>query len=392
MKLFLHIGTEKTGTTTIQDFLVENEAGLRSAGIGILKSVGLGNNRDLAICAMDYSRNDGLTKSRNLIDKKAREVFNREVEKKLRHEISSLPSHIHSVVISSEHFHSRLVLDTEVSRLKKVLEPYFESLKVICYFRPQVDLAASLYSTALRVGFKQQPEQFMRSELRSQKYYYNYFEIYKNWAASFGSENVLACLYDRSLFVEGCLIQDFTSCLGVDLNALKLSTPKSANNSISSLGQHILRFANENYLISVEGKRDFLFWLETNFSGPGDKLSYAEAVDLQSHYSQINQQFFEEAGISHYQFKVTDRIETVKESVSDATVEAIIALYLQKGALSKHDVDVIRDSAISLEKTNFSLSLDLMKIALRFRPHGNFMLEKLSQYNRKLKSLVSNES
>jgi hypothetical protein len=47
MKCILHIGTEKTATTLLQNWIYENEAGLAKAGIALTRSAGAPNNRKL---------------------------------------------------------------------------------------------------------------------------------------------------------------------------------------------------------------------------------------------------------------------------------------------------------------------------------------------------------
>ncbi|MCR9672201.1 hypothetical protein NB557_02885 [Vibrio alginolyticus] len=48
------------------------------------------------------------------------------------------------------------------------------------------------------------------------------------------------------------------------------------------------------------------------------------------------------------------------------------------------DVDYIRDQAIKLEKTNLSLSLKLMELALQARPNGTLINQKVNQYRQTL--------
>ena len=47
MKLILHIGMEKTGTTSLQQWLFQNKILLSNNGFGISEILGEGNNRKL---------------------------------------------------------------------------------------------------------------------------------------------------------------------------------------------------------------------------------------------------------------------------------------------------------------------------------------------------------
>ncbi|AXT69661.1 hypothetical protein [Vibrio sp. dhg] len=58
MKLFLHIGTEKTGTTSIQESLYLNKVELISRGFYFVQSVGIKNNRDLPQVFINVNNKD----------------------------------------------------------------------------------------------------------------------------------------------------------------------------------------------------------------------------------------------------------------------------------------------------------------------------------------------
>ena len=58
MKLILHIGTAKTGTTTLQHWFASNRESLQAQGIYYPKSLGKVNHRALSIFAMNPERPD----------------------------------------------------------------------------------------------------------------------------------------------------------------------------------------------------------------------------------------------------------------------------------------------------------------------------------------------
>lgn len=61
MKCFLHIGTEKTATTTIQSFLSLNRKRLREYGYFYPESIGFLNHSSLSIAAYELTKRDDLT-------------------------------------------------------------------------------------------------------------------------------------------------------------------------------------------------------------------------------------------------------------------------------------------------------------------------------------------
>lgn len=62
--VILHIGAEKTGTTTIQEFLTLNRERLLAQGVHFPMSVGLKNHTRLAVCAAFDKRGICLNASR----------------------------------------------------------------------------------------------------------------------------------------------------------------------------------------------------------------------------------------------------------------------------------------------------------------------------------------
>jgi len=163
MRLFLHIGTEKTGTTSIQNSLVRNSNLLEDSGIHVLKACGTGNMRALPAICMQIDKFDDYFKSKSIDTIEKKEAHSREILAKMSSEIEALPSHIHTVVISSEHFHSRLFSQKEVLRVAEVLGEFFSEIHVVCYIREQVAMCISHYSTAVKTGYRSPLRDFIES-------------------------------------------------------------------------------------------------------------------------------------------------------------------------------------------------------------------------------------
>ena len=53
MKCILHIGTEKTGTTILQDWLYYNHQILSNRGVYLSQTIGKNNNREIVSYFMD---------------------------------------------------------------------------------------------------------------------------------------------------------------------------------------------------------------------------------------------------------------------------------------------------------------------------------------------------
>jgi hypothetical protein len=151
--LLLHIGTEKTGTTSLQAWLNANSDAHRVRGVWYSESFGRPNN----IAAAGHARGDC------------------DVTAALDEELSRA----HGLfVVSCEHCHSRLG-DDHVARLRDFLAPRFDTIEVLCFLRPQADMFASRLSTVARSGklFEGVYDLLMPSG--------DYLALYRRWTRRF---------------------------------------------------------------------------------------------------------------------------------------------------------------------------------------------------------------
>ena len=152
MKAIVHIGTEKTGTSSIQLFLRRNRRALEARGYHFLQSAGKTNNWALPAYCTEQSRFDDFDRFPEVEAGMSLEAFRRDFIGRFEEELRSLPGNVHTVVISSEHFHSRLRTDKEMSNIRDLLSSYFDDIRIICYIREQAETCASWYSTSMKSG------------------------------------------------------------------------------------------------------------------------------------------------------------------------------------------------------------------------------------------------
>ncbi len=273
MKAIVHMGIEKTGTTALQSFLTENRFHLKEKGYAYLESAGLPSNRKLATYCIDQSRFDDHHQMLNIVESSTRKAWNNQFIHDFYKEIDNLESHIHTVIISNEQLHSRLILESEIDKVRNTLEKKFDDIEIIVYLRRQDQLAISLYSTALKCGHSFDS---ILPGVTNTNHYYNFEVLLGKWATIFGKESITTRLFDKSELVDGDLFADFlTSC---NINNLDLSTmilPGRQNESLEPKAQAFLSTANHSIPMMVDGKFNQLrahltYHLEKEFSGsPG---------------------------------------------------------------------------------------------------------------------------
>jgi hypothetical protein len=150
-RAIVHVGLEKTGTTSIQQTLNNNRHRLRKVGFLFPRSPGKTNHTRLVAACLDVGVADNLKAfllSRRG-ESEAELIFNFKAdfdeELKTAGEWSTL-------IISSELISSRLHTTSEVKRLVGLLDPHVDDICFLIYLRRQDQLALSRFSSALRAG------------------------------------------------------------------------------------------------------------------------------------------------------------------------------------------------------------------------------------------------
>ncbi|MFI3272290.1 MAG: hypothetical protein R3Y11_09365 [Pseudomonadota bacterium] len=293
MKLYLHIGTEKTGTTTIQEALYRNQEALHDVGFHFLQCAGKKNNRAIPSYCFANDHYDDFFKSKKIYTIEQKKCFKSALKALLDDEIKNLPSYIHSVIISSEHFHSRTNTNEEIENVFSLLSQYFAETKVICYLREQAEVSTSHYSTYIKSGHTISFVEHIK-RCTSANIYYNYHAMLTNWAKVFGKKNLIVRLFDKKAFVNGDLLDDFFTSIDPSLlQSINKDIPRQ-NESLTELGQLIGRAANSTFSIydkngAPHPLRETVFRAITNeFKGKGKQISLAEYDSIYNEFKESN--------------------------------------------------------------------------------------------------------
>lgn len=243
VKAIVHIGTEKTGTTSIQKFLHLNRKKLRKAGFHFLQSAGKMNNRALPAYCISDERYDDYYFRKGIDTPQGRLEARKEFLQSFEAELDSLPSHVHTVIISSEHFHSRIKTDEEMSNVYKLFSTYFDPIHIVCYLREQGETCVSYYSTTLRTGERRPFNEFMQN-CRPSNTYFNYNSMLEMWERYFGQDSLDVSVYERETFLNGDLIDDFCAKFSPELVGHLSKEFETENESLTLAGQALIRALN----------------------------------------------------------------------------------------------------------------------------------------------------
>jgi hypothetical protein len=298
MRLILHIGTEKTGSKSIQQCLFQNRKYLLSNDVAVFKSFGEINNRKLVTVCMDTNRVDDHVFTLGLNTAEQRSSWSKAVLKEFEIEYTMFSKHAKTAVISSEHFHSILRTEAELIKLKSILSTYFDDIQIFVYLRRQDLVALSRYSTALREGYK--IKDVFPISMKESNLFYNYFRLLDFWSKTFGAENIKPVIFEKEKFINSDLLTDFflrTSLLNKEI-LNHLQKPKQVNKSLPWQTQKVLLRYNSLFSYSENGRPKkgprklrggITKIMNSIFKGEGLKPSKADAIKFYNIFKESNE-------------------------------------------------------------------------------------------------------
>jgi hypothetical protein len=391
--LYLHIGTEKTGTSTLQQVLADNADILAARGIHHLQSAGKTNSRMLPAYCLDDGHFDDFFLDRRILDQAGKAAFKARFHKALSEELDSLSPNIHSVVASSEHFHSRITNAKSVARVAELLSPWFDQIYILCYLREQVATCTSNYSTQIKSGITKSFHDFV-DVCNPQNIYYNYDNMLANWRTVFGADAMRVRLFDRAFLDEGDLVTDFFNLIEQGLATALRPVETSANQSLDPFGEILGRAINiavprhlPNGAINARRARAIRV-LSSQFPGTG--LTFPEDVAREVYESfrasnqKVNADYFGGNGDLFAFRPPSEQSASVSDQDADRIAEVIATLSGDPALMSDATANPLRDAALALESSNPELAYRLMKLAALFRPEGPVILKKLKEYRQAL--------
>ncbi|WP_414462572.1 hypothetical protein [Hyphomicrobium sp. DY-1] len=229
-KIFVHIGGEKTGTTSLQEFLTRNASKLSPQGFYYP------SEPDNII----FSHTAHFPVAASLIDQKVGFI-----DRQRRTTLSLVPASLKrtiagtncTTILSCEHFSSRLKNVEQLRALRNLLPA--DEIKIVYYIREPSDLALASWSTFVLCGGRQE---FDPSIVVPANRYFNHLETLRLWGTVFGDENLIVREYKRLALRCGDIRRDFCDVLGIQTAAMQFD--QDANQSIDLQRLEVLRYLN----------------------------------------------------------------------------------------------------------------------------------------------------
>lgn len=278
--VYIHIGTHKTGTTSIQRVLMECQNRLRSLDVLFpVTGKAMGSVHQLAWCYLDNNPEWYPVSSLSASD----------LYTQLRDEINE--SACSKVILSSEDF-SFIDINSKdevhaLHRLKDSLAEY--NVKVIVYLRPQSDYLTAFYNQVHKAYDSRFPDKSVKGLEKSLQGVLNYDQLLSRWASVFGNENIIVRPFNERK-AEGDLVQDFLKVCGVSLqNIPVIKTNESLDPELLAFRRMINDYPSSD--VSKVALEHLLSAISQN--KPAPIFSSDEALALMERYEEGNQKVAE---------------------------------------------------------------------------------------------------
>ncbi|EJA9306123.1 hypothetical protein MUJ91_001283 [Campylobacter lari] len=241
MTAYVHIGTVKTGTTTIQKFLSNN------------KNILLEYRFKYSEVFFTNCKHDDLAKL--IIQEEhlslKREVISNIKNSEYKQQILKLKNEIDNnkdckFLFSTEGISWLFSDEKFIQILQKLLyEIGFSKIYIVLYLRNTADLLASLSNQEIKNGHKE--DNMYSLKVSPDKYFrthsYNNQWLCQNYSKVFGKENLIIKIFDKNEFYQGDLLKDFIHSIGLKWNK-RFVIPLIQNESIDLLGIELMQRIN----------------------------------------------------------------------------------------------------------------------------------------------------
>jgi len=286
----LHVGTEKTGTTSIQRFLADHQKELLECGVLYPLSLGPGPHLGLTTCCIDYKQNSSIIRAQHITSETEHKEFANNIVRNLCNEVSA--SNPRMIILSDEHINVHLYTVEMLGRLRNIIEEFSSSIKVVIYFRRQDRLLESMLSEAIKNKvFNIYDFGDPVGSIPDLRYRFNYLAILKNLQSVFFDSEITVRAYDEGPNFD--VVGDFNSLLDVGIKKRSNIRTFRENRSISrrvflSLAQLGTKATNLNEETVLRQWRNIINLANQNFPAEGYRLNKESAQRFLCRFEDMN--------------------------------------------------------------------------------------------------------
>jgi hypothetical protein len=288
---WLHIGTQKTGTTSLQNFLSANREQLLKQGFLYPSSPGDVNHVGMTAYSRDEDKIDLIRKRCGIESSAEVRAYRRRLGQELSDEIEECrPS---AVILSNEHLSARVRTPIEIRRVEQLCRSFADRVTIVVYLRNQIDYLVSWYNTLVKSG---NSRPFDGLGVRRIERQVDYARMLAPWSRLFGVENMRVRRFEAQDMKGGDILADFASVVGFETKGL--ARADRLNQSLDAEGVEFLRRFNSHFP-RIKGERgnperagvvDFLL---AQRGGEGFRISRVKAAEIEEGFRESNREVSE---------------------------------------------------------------------------------------------------
>jgi len=365
--LYIHIGSHKTGTTSIQNALLSHKSYLLENGITLFHEHPKGGFRKIANVHPWMSTNiDAFLKDdKSMVIQGVKPRF-----------FEKVVSSGKNVLISSESF-SYFFDKNSIQKLVEQFYKNFDVIKVLVYIRRQDSHVISHHqqgSKSPNLGaaklYGNRPRALPVYE-KKMDYYLDYHFRLGLWADLIGDENISIRIFDRGLLKNGDAVDDFFACLGLE-KQVETEVDNQSLGFIRTKVGHLINHSN----ISLNRSKI----LRSKLDNSGKLIpSRQEALEFYSHYREGNQKLNQRFKLTENEYLFSDDFSAYPEQADDLWEEdsanlAIKTLLLSLKAspvLSKKELFYLESLLPELKEKDVDLAKDFERLLVRLKEQSS---------------------
>ncbi|MDX8348903.1 hypothetical protein SLH49_13030 [Cognatiyoonia sp. IB215446] len=205
MKVVLHVGMTKTGSTSIQHVLAENREALKAKRVSFTQTMGVKGSQFHLYMRNCFEKPDML----KVVPERYHRwgphdaLAAREFDQRFANEIEGTDT----TIISSEVLWEWCNSDVAVQSIVGYLRKWFDQVNVVVYLRRQDLHLTSMWTQVIRTGQSLSFDSFEERETLSG--YHNYSDRLGLWANAIGSASITVCPFERGQLFESDVVRDF---------------------------------------------------------------------------------------------------------------------------------------------------------------------------------------
>ncbi len=375
-RLFLHIGSHKTGTTALQQGLHHNRILLKACGSAY---VGAPATAHLHQYLGNVTPGNFLPDGFMVLDPDT-----------LLARLAT--ADCDTVIASSENF-SFFFEQAAITTLARALKSRFDEVRIVCYLRRQDRHAVSHHQEGAKPHRQVEGALWghaptaLPAPSANHDLYLDYDHRLGLWADAFGDANMIIRVYDRKLLKDGDIFADFLAAIGLQVSGL---VPVGDRNVSLGATQtkvgHLMNMtgtrakAADAVLARIERKGQLL-------PARPEAQAFLDRYLTSNH--RLNARFRISPEPDLFTADFADYPEVAEENWSeDGATAAILAVLAQLNdlnpALAALRVDDLRAAAQALQYSDPETALNLIHAALSLRPTGPALLRLKVELERRI--------